>query len=587
MTINQKTAQLLKRVAAVFWISEGDTFRYRAYINAAVAVDNLTVPIADIWEQGKLDSVPGIGEKLVSYLDEYFSTGKVRHFDSIMKRVPSGMFSLMEIRGIGPAKSYKIANKFQLDNQDTAISDLKKILSKGELFKVAGFKEKSIRNLKKSLRSHKTKSNRMLLAQALEIAGEYITYLHKSPLISKAEPLGSLRRKLPTIGDIDIAFCSHNSRESMQYALKYPKIKTVILKGDKVARVRLENGISVDLKSSDVKMWGSLLQHYTGSKLHNIQLRKYALEKGLSLSEYGIKKDGKIYRFKTELSFYNFLGLEYIPPELRESTGEIELSRSKKIPKLVKLSDIRGDLHIHSDFVYPSSHDHGSNPLTEILNQASLQGYEYIGISDHNPKFQGLKESKKVEILKNRRKYLENEYKECENDVKLRVKYLLIGMEVDIRPDGSLALSDSALSLLDYVIASIHSSFDLTIEANTRRIINALSHPKVKILGHPTSREINKRESIKADWDKIFDFCFKNNKILEINASPTRLDLPDDLIQKAVSKGVKMIVNTDSHSSEQLQNMQYGVWHARRGYAKKKDIINTLDFKNLRQVLEL
>ena len=427
----------------------------------------------------------------------------------------------------------------------------------------------------------------MLLAQALEIAKEYITYLQKFPLISKAEPLGSLRRKLPTVGDIDIAFCSLEAKKSMLYALKYPKIKTVVIKGEKVARVRLENGISVDLKSSLPKMWGSLLQHYTGSKLHNIQLRKLAIEKGLSLSEYGIKKDGKLHRFESEQSFYHFLGLDYIPPELRESTGEIELSRSKKIPKLVELGDIRGDLHIHSDYIYPSSHDLGTSPLAEILSQASKLKYEYIGISDHNPKFQGLKESQKIEILKKRKRYLEDAYNQCENSVKQRVKYLLIGMEVDIRPDGSLALSDKILSLLDYVIVSIHSSFDLTMEANTRRIIKALGNSKVKILGHPTSRELNKREPIAADWDKIFDFCLKSNKVLEINASPTRMDLPDDLIRKAVSKGVKMIINTDSHSSGQLKNIEYGLWQARRGYARKKDIINTLSFKNLRQVLEL
>ena len=426
----------------------------------------------------------------------------------------------------------------------------------------------------------------MPLFQALPVAEEFIAYLFKSRVISQAEPLGSLRRKLATIGDIDIAICSSKPKEAMAYALSYPQIISVVTTGDKVSHVKLKDGLEVDIKLSLPDSWGSILQHYTGGKLHNIHLRALAKEKKLSLSEYGITKNKKLHKFTSENKFYQFIGLDYIPPEIRENNGEIELATKHQIPKLVELKDIKGDLHIHSDFQYPSSHDLGISPLSRLLNTAEQNGYEYLGISDHNPKFSGLTESQKNTLMANRTKYLLSQYRAYENTVKHRVPNLLIGMEVDIRPDGSLALSDKSMESLDYVIASIHSSFDLTEEANTRRIIKALAHPKVKILGHPTNRVLNSREPISANWKEIFAYCVHNHKLVEINAYPTRSDLPDNLIREAISQGVKLVVNTDSHVVDQMENMKYGVWNARRGYAQKKDIANTLSLQNLRSVLE-
>jgi len=372
----------------------------------------------------------------------------------------------------------------------------------------------------------------------------------------------------------------------MEYALEYPEIASVITKGDKVSHIKLKSGYEVDIKSSLPGQWGSLLQHYTGSKLHNIKLRTRAQAKGLSLSEYGIKKGKRQLSFKNETEFYKFLSLSYIPPEMREDRGEIEQAVKGDIPKLVSEKDIKGDLHLHSDFDYPSSHDIGITPLSETLDKAHQLDYQYIGISDHNPKYLGLTDKEKEEIHHKRKEYLFSQLRAYENRVKNSSVKLLIGMEVDIRPDGRRAVSDKLLDTLDYAIVSVHSSFTLPPKENTQRILDALDHPKAIILGHPTGRQLNHRDSIQADWDKIFDFCVKHKKLIEINADPIRLDLPDDLIREAVKYGVRFIINTDSHALSQMEYMRYGVWHARRGWAKSKDIINTLSYEKLRQVLK-
>ena len=372
----------------------------------------------------------------------------------------------------------------------------------------------------------------------------------------------------------------------MKHALSYSQISSVITKGDKVSHVKLKNGFEVDIKISEPRDWGSLLQHYTGSKMHNIHLRTIAKGKNLSLSEYGIKKGKKTNHFKTEKDCYRFLGMQVIPPELREDTGEIGLAQKNSLPELIELGDIKGDLHIHSNYDFPSSHDQGVSSLHEILTKAEELGYEYIGISDHNPKYSGLSEKETEKILMGRKKFLEQDFHAYEKRVKNRGIKLLIGMEIDIRPDGDLALSDKLMNSLDYAIVSIHSSFDKGMDENTDRIINALSHPKALILGHPTGRLINRRDPIVADWEKIFEFSAKSKKIIEVNSYPDRLDLPDDLIKTAVSKGVKLIINTDSHDVDHMDGIKYGVWQARRGYATKKDIVNSLTWKNLQTVLK-
>ena len=588
MASNQETAQLLKKVAAVFRVREGDTFRYKAYQNAATAIENSAESIYELWQQGKLDNVPGIGVNLQKYLSEYFKRGQSRHFESLFKKVPQGMFALLNIRGVGPITAYKIAKKFKLNNPKTAIRDLQKIIKEGKLTEIASFKEKTVTRIHKAIEfQSETKTKRLLQNDAFLIAQDFVNFIKSSKSVSEIEMLGSLRRKVATVGDIDLAIAAKNIGSALDYALSYPKIKTVITKGDKLAHVKLKNGYEVDIKMSEIDEWGSLLQHYTGSKMHNIKLRTLALNKGVSLSEYGIKKGTATKKFKSEKDFYQYLGLSFIPPEMREDKGEIELAQKKRVPKLIEITNIKGDLHIHSDFDFPTSHDIGDSSLTEILTKTTELGYEYIGISDHNPKFIGLTEKQKKNYLEKRTKYLMGAHHAYEKTVKKRVPNLLIGMEVDIRPDGDLALSDTLMNLLDYAIVSIHSSFDQSLEKNTQRILEALSHPKAIILGHPTGRMLNSREPISADWEKIFKFCYQQNKIVEVNSSPQRLDLPDDLIRLAISHKVKLIINTDSHHLDNLDFMPYGVWQCKRGWASSKDVINTYSYRDLRAVLKL
>ena len=576
---NQETAQIFKKMAAVFLVLDEDFFRIRAYQNAAIAIENLSEPIEEIWRRNRLTEIPGIGPNLQQHLEELFSTGRVKEFDRTLKKVPAGMFSLMTIRGIGPKTSYKIAKKFKLVDESTAIARLKELVDSGELLKIKSFKQKTLDKIAYALKTKVTsKEKRLLLADALPVAMEFIEFLLVSPLVKDAQPLGSLRRRLATVGDIDLAFTGRDPIKAMHHALSYPQIAAVITKGDKTSHVKLRSGYEVDLKAALPEEWGSLLQHYTGSKLHNIHLRTICKEKGLSLSEYGIKKGKKTHTFTNEVDFYKFIGLEYIPPEMREDKGEIELATKKKLPKVIDLDQIKGDLHLHDDFQYSSSHDLGDSDISEIAKKAKSLGYEYIGISDHNPKFTGLTHTEKKKIILSHQKYLKG--------VRSGLK-ILHGMEVDIRPDGTLAIEDDLLELLDYAIVSIHSGFDMTRDKNTQRIISALNHSKALILGHPTGRMLGNRESIEADWGKILDFCHDNHKIVEINASPFRLDLPEDLIRMAAEKKVKMIINTDSHDKSQMNFMKYGVWQARRGWAKPKDIVNTFSLDDLQAVLNL
>lgn len=582
MTSNEKIAVLLKKVAAVFRIKEGETFRYKAYINAANTIENLSESVEELYEQDLLDNIPGIGESLKGYIQEYFQKGTVRHFESIYKKVPQGMFALMIIRGVGPITSYKIAKKFKLTDEKKALKELKKIISQGGIEKIPGFTIKTTNKIKQALDINlQTKVKRLKLSEALPIAQKFLDYLNKNPVIKESEMLGSLRRKLPTIGDIDLAISTTKPKEALDYALKYPDIKGIVNRGEKLSHVKLKSGYEVDIKLSTPDQWGSLLQHYTGSKMHNIKLRTLAMSQKLSLSEYGIKKGNKNYNFKTEKDFYQFLGLPYIPPEMREDKGEIELAKSNQLPNLINLSDIKGDLHLHTNFDFQTSHDLGVSSVQTILEFAQKHHYEYLGLSDHNPKFTGLTEKQKQNIIVKRNKWLKEESKG-----KDKAK-ILLGLEVDIRPDGDLALSDSKLALLDYAIVSIHSSFNLSSEKNTARILDALSHPQAKILGHPTGRMINGREPITADWNKIFNFCAQHHKILEINASPSRLDLPADLIIQAASLGVKFVINTDSHEVGSMSDMQYGVWQARKAGLSKKQVINTYSYPNLLKVLKL
>lgn len=533
---NIEIAKLLRKVAAIYTLEEENRFKIIAYENAATAVEHSTSEIKDLWDDGKLDDLPGIGPSLLEHFHELFTKGKVKHWEDMFKRYPGRMFTLLDVPGIGPKTAYKIVTQKNYK--------LPEKLAKSFIAHENGVK----------------KDSRLKIDQADTIAKDIIEYL------GEGQVLGSLRRRVSTIGDIDIAVPTLTPESVIEKFIQYPHSE-VIEKGPTGASIRLSSDRQVDLRVVNPKQWGSMLQYFTGSKYHNIKLRELAIKKGLKINEYGIS--GK--EFDNEKDFYNYLGLEYIPPELREDQGELETA----MPELIEIKDVKGDLQTHSSYAKKTSHDSGESSLSQMAEFAIKLGYEYLGISDHNPSIAKHTKGQMVEELKRRSVMFKN-FNTDNNSIRL-----INLLEVDIEPSGELPVPIEALEYLDAFLISIHSSFDMDKEKMTDRVLKAFEHPKAKIFAHPTGRKLGKREGYELNWDRIFEFCLKFDKAVEINGYPDRLDLPDVLVREAVKRGVKLSLGTDSHVASDLPLMRYAVDVARRGWSKKSDIINCLGYDKL------
>lgn len=588
---NREIARLLREIAAVYEVKggpaggEASRFRIRAYEDAADSIEKSSSEARDLWEEGKLKNIPGIGESLASHLDELFRTGKVRHFDQVKKGVSPAMFPLLEITGIGPKTAYTLAEKLHLRNEKNSIQELKEAIKQGKIAKIEGFGEDSQNKLLEAIGEWSRREDRMLLPEATELAEKIMSYLDDVPCIEKIEVLGSLRRRAPTVGDIDLAVATNKPGAVIKKFVEFKEWKEILASGVNTARVLHRSGRQVDIKIEPPESFGSLLQHFTGSKEHNVHLRELALKKGMSLSEHGIKtlKGPSLKKFRTEEEFYKALGMDWIPPELREDQGEIEAGIAKKLPQLIKISDIKGDFHIHSNVDIETSHDLGFSALADIVEEAEVLGYSYIAISDHNPSTSKHGKEEVIDLIKRRNDKIDQFIKSRGNNMKISI---FKSLEIDILPDGRRAIPDEAMELLDFAIVSVHSNFKSTREAQTARILRALDHQKVRIFGHPTGRKLLEREGIDYDWGKIFEFCKKREILLEINASPQRLDLSDRLVQEAIKRGVKLVIDTDSHEANNMKFMRYGVDVARRGWAEVKDIINTLGYNEVKKLLK-
>ena len=542
---NIEIARLLRKIAAAYTILGENRFKIIAYENAATAIEHATSELKDLWEDGELDSIPGLGASITSHLDEIFKTGKSKHFDEILKKINPKVFPLLDVPGIGPRKALQIV----------------------KTGKIPGYLQENIERYKKGA----IKERRMSLPDADAIADELIAYL--KPF--KVDKLGSLRRRVATIGDIDLAVATTQPEKVIEAFVAYPKAVGLVEKGPTGASILLSAGRQADLRVAKPAEYGAMLQYFTGSKYHNIRLRDFALKKGFSLSEYGIKdlkklKSPKILKFRTEEEFYGFLGLEYILPELREDSGEIEASLMHKLPKLIMLEDIKGDLQMHSSDLQETSHDSGGDSIREMMEIGGMRGYEYIGISDHNPK-----KGSNLNLLTKRNQIIDHI-----NSSKPKCRVIKL-LEVDILPSGGLPVPQQTLDELDGCLVSIHSSFSMNREMMTKRVLAGLANPVAKIFAHPTGRLLGSREGYELDWDQIFRFCLENDKALEINAYPNRLDLPDTLVREAVKRGVKLSLGTDAHNKEGLAMMAYGVSVARRGWAQAENIVNTMDFHEI------
>ena len=573
---NQELVQILKEAIVAMEIKDVNRFRLRAYENAVSAIETSTYLVYDLWEKGRLQEIPGVGASLSQHITDLFEKGTVREFEILKKDLPDGMFGLIGIQGIGAKKAYKLAEAFSIKDRSEALEKIAKAAEKGEICNIAGFGEKSEQQILDSiaqLKKTKNEKPRLLWSHANEVVQRIYNYMSKLDSLLYIEALGSYRRKKETVGDLDIVASTKEEKEVMDYFSEFPEIKEVLVQGDKKVSVVLVNDFQVDFRTVSPKQYGSMVQYFTGSKYHNIALRTYALDKGFSVSEYGIKKGNTLHEFTTEEDFYTFLDLQYIPPEIRQGKDEVTLASQRLLPKLVTLEDIKGDIHTHTTF------SDGMETLEDMLAEAKERGYQYYGFADHAPSVSSRGYNEVARIID------ETVKKVAEINAKNPDFKLLFGYEVNILADATLALPDELLEKLDFVIAGIHTSHNQSREEIMRRYISALNHPLVNVIAHPSGRLLNERGSMDIDWMQLLEETAKAGKILEINAQPQRLDLPYDMIKEAKDMGIKLIISSDAHTVDSLDFMQYGINVARRGWCTEKDIINTLPIEEFLRLL--
>lgn len=593
---NLDIAEILHKVSAAYQILGENRFRIIAYDRAADSIEHLTSDLKDYWKDGKLGDVPGVGKTIAEHIDELYKTGKNAHWDAVFAKVPEAVFPLLLVPGIGPKKAFALVTILKLKSEKTAVIDLEKAALAGKIEPLDGFGKRSQDVILEAIAAFKKgqiKENRMPLPYADAVAKEVMAYVEKGGHCVDINVLGSLRRKVATIGDIDIAVATTEPEKVIERFISFPHQK-LIEKGPSGATLLLANGKQVDMRVQTPKAYGAMLQYFTGSKQHNIHLREHALKLGISLSEHGMKltdpkakgllkhgvynKTKKLYEYATEEAFYGDLGLDYVVPELREGRDEIRMAKEHVLPTLLTPDQMLGDLHVHSTYDLHSSHDLGSSTIHELLETATNCGYEYIGFSDHNPSVSNQSSTDIAHIMKKRKTYYEQQYYSYTKNVHKgkKVPSMFIMCEVDIQPDGTLALSEEAFEYVDAVVVSLHSAFTQSRADVTKRIITAFnSHPKVRIFGHPTGRLLGSREGVDADWKVVFAAAKERNIALEINSFPERLDLPDGLVADGKAMGVKFCIDTDAHHKDHMSLMPYGVSVARRGGLVAEDVVNT------------
>lgn len=552
---NEEIAKILFEIGDLLEI-ENIPFKPKAYQEAAISIDNLSKEILDVYkEEGVkgIEAIPKIGKNIALKIEELLKTGKLRYYSELKKRNPVDIETLLKIDGLGHRRIKILYKELGIRN----IDQLKDAIEKNKIEGLFGFGKVTQNNIMQGIAFLEAHRGRILMSEAEDDVNKTIKLLQKNKEVLMIEVAGSYRRRKETIGDIDILAASSFPKKIMNIFTSMEDVEKIWGSGITKSSVRVKKGFDMDLRIVSEKSFGAALQYFTGSKTHNVQLRKIALKKGYKLNEYGLYKEEKCIASKTEEEIYNKLGMDYIPPELRENRGEIEAAKSHKLPKLVELKDIKGDLHCHSNW------SDGLYSIQELVERAISMKYKYIGITDHTKHIvNGLDEE---DLLK--------QAKEIE---KIRKKYkskinIFHGAEVNILEDGRLDIEDKVLAKLDFVAIGVHSKFKIN---QTKRVLKAMENPYVTFLVHPTGRIINKRDAYRVDLDKIFNYAKKRNIYLEINASH-RMDLDEQNIKKAKRIGCKFIINTDAHQLEHLERMKYGVYQARRGWLSKKDIINT------------
>jgi len=567
---NQEIAKIFNEIAGLLEIKNDNPFRIRAYRRAALNVEGLTRNVEDLSEDELLE-VPGVGKELAAKIAEYIKTGNIAAHEELKKEIPQIVLDLESVPGLGPKTAMLLHEKLHIKS----IDELAKLAEEHKLAGLPGIKGKTEENILKGIGMLRRGQERSPLGKVLPIAQDLVDQLRLKAPLTRIDIAGSLRRWKDTIKDIDILAMSDNPKEVMRVFVHLPPVKEVIMQGPTKSSVVIKEGLQVDLRVVEKESYGAALAYFTGSKEHNIRLREMAVKRGLTINEYGIfrVKDNTKLGGEKEEDTYKILDLQYVPPEMREDRGEIEAAIEGKLPKLVTVNDIKGDLHVHSKW------SDGSHTFEQLAEVAKEHGYSYFALTDHSQGL-GVARGLTAERLAEQKREIDTLNKKLKN---IRI---LHGTEVDIRSDGTLDFHDDVLQTLDIVVASIHSGFKQTKEQLTSRIVAAMKNPYVSIIAHPTGRLIGERDAYEVDMDEILKTAKETGTAMEINAYPLRLDLSDIYAKKAKELRIPIVISTDAHVTTQFNFMSYGVSIARRSWLEKEDIANTLEVKQLLKKLK-
>ena len=579
---NKAIAGLLYETADLLEIDGQDSFRVRSYRNAAEAIEALPQQVADlIQEPKKLLEIQGIGKGMQANLLQLFKDGRIEAHAELLKKYRPSMLELLKIQGLGPKTIALIWSAHQVSD----LEGVEKLAREGKIRELPRMGEKHEQKLLKAIEDYRRIAGRFLLDTAEQLAEKLVEHLLAAPLgnlgIEKVTPAGSLRRGRETVGDLDILVTGKGcieaeSRQTLiEHLLRFPGLMDVIAQGENKVSFRHRNGMQVDVRLLPPESFGAAMQYFTGSKAHNVALRQRALKMGFTLNEYSLAtlEDEKPVAGKTEEEIYAKLKLDFIPPELRENLGEIEAAAGHTLPVLIELSDIRGDVHMHT------VETDGRNTIEEMAEAARERGYEYMAITDHSKNLafaNGLTDERALAHIERIRAV----------EKKMKGIRIFAGIEVDILGDGSLDLSDSVLEQMDIVIASVHSQFNQDRATMTERLLKAIANPNTSLIGHPTGRQLLRRDAYQFDLDAVLKAAAKHKVAMELNSYPERLDLNDVHLRMAKQHGVKIVINTDSHHTSHMEKLRYGITQARRAWLTKDDVLNTLPLQKFAKAMK-
>ncbi len=557
---NSYIADIFRGIAELLEIKGDNPFRIRAYLRAAENIDALKYDIEEYASSNRLEDLPGVGKDLALKIDEIIGSGKCRHYEDLKKLVPEGVVRMLEIPSVGP----KTAKLFFDSLKIRSVDELKEAALSGSLLGLPGIKQKTVYNILKGIELFKKGKERMDLLTATSVSGSFIDELKNIKEVSKILAAGSLRRMKETVKDIDILVASKNPKKVSDAFIALPQVKRVLARGETKSSVLTNDDIQVDLRVLRPGSFGAALLYFTGSKNHNIRLRKQAIKLRLKINEYGVfDKNDRRLSSNTEKEMYKALGLDYIEPQMREDSGEIEAALEHRLPRLLNLKDIRGDFHVHTD------HSDGRGTIEEMAAEAVRLGYDYVCLADHSG---SLKVARGLD-----RERLQGKKRELDKArAKLKNIKILFGSEVEIDSNGDLDYKDKDLSQFDIVIAAIHSGFKQTKGQLTKRIVKACKNKYVHIIAHPTGRLWPTREPYEIDLKEIFKVARETNTALEINAQPYRLDLCDASARLAKESGVRLAISTDSHDVRSMSYMKFGIGLAKRAWLESRDVLNSL-----------